>query len=424
MNPSSRTSSPGTARREIVLRQYQRHVNTGLARLAKVAGLPVEEHSSGCVVFDHDGEAYLDCGGYSVFLLGHRHPRVIAAVKRQLDRHPLTTRILLNAELAEAAEALAARAPAGLDYVVFTNSGAEAVETGLKLARLAGRHRLIATIGGFHGKTLGALSVTGRPHYREPFEPLLPGVEFVPYGDADAMAAAVTRGGQACAVILEPVQGESGVVIPPAGYLRDVRQICDTHGALLIVDEIQTGLGRLGTWWGCEREQVRPDILLVGKALGGGVMPVGAAVASAAVFTGLNRDPFLHSSTFAGNPLAMVAVSEALAVIAEEGIVDRARRLGEALLAELRRILMTACPSLVVEVRGLGLLIGVEFREEHVAGDFMHELLRRRVILANSLNAFSVARFTPPATMTDAECAQLYGAVEAAALTLHERYAR
>jgi putrescine aminotransferase len=424
MNPPSIAIGRHTARRDDVLRQYQRHVNTGLARLAKMAGLPVEVQSAACYVFDQEGEAYLDCGGYSVFLLGHRHPRVVEAVKAQLDRHPLTTRVLLNAELADAAEKLAARAPAGLDYVVFTNSGAEAVEAGIKLARLAGRHRLVSMTGGFHGKTLGALSVTGRVQYREAFQPLLPDVEFVPYGDAEAVRSALSRDGRSSAVLLEPVQGESGVVIPPAGHLRDVRQICDAHGALLIVDEIQTGLGRLGSWWGCDREDVVPDILLTGKALGGGVMPVGAAVTSAATFAGLNRDPFLHTSTFAGNPLAMAAVSAALAVIDEEGLVERARHLGEVLLTELRRILLHACPGLIADVRGIGLLVGVQFHEEHVAGDFIHELLRRKVILANSLNAFSVARFTPPAVMTDVECRLLFEAVDDAARTLRERYGR
>ncbi len=422
MNPVSVVGPQGTALRDAVLRQYQRHVNTGLAKLAKVAGLPVETRSDGCFVFDQDGEPYLDCGGYSVFLLGHRHPRVVEAVRAQLDRHPLTTRVLLNAEMAQAAEALTARAPSGLDYVVFTNSGAEAVEAGIKLARLAGRNRLVSTTGGFHGKTMGALSVTGRPRYREAFQPLLPDVEFVPYGDVDAMSAVLSSQGPRSAVILEPVQGESGVVIPPEGYLRDVRQLCSERGALLILDEIQTGLGRLGSWWGADRDQVSPDILLVGKALGGGVMPVGAALAGAATFAGLNRDPFLHTSTFAGNPLAMAAAASAIAAIEEEGIVERARVLGESILRELRRLLFAGCPDLVADVRGTGLLIGVEFREEHVAGDFIHELLRRKVILANSLNAFSVARLTPPAIMTDAECRLLFDAVEDVAVTLKGRY--
>jgi putrescine aminotransferase len=306
--------------------------------------------------------------------------------------------------------------------VLFTNSGAEAVEVGIKLARLSGKTRIISSVGGFHGKTMGALSITGRPHYREPFHPLLPDIDFVSYGDAEAIARALaTDGGRSC-VILEPVQGENGVVIPPEGYLREVRRLCDVNGAFLILDEIQTGLGRLGSWWGADREQVIPDILLAGKALGGGVMPVGAAVAGAAAFSRLNRDPFLHTSTFAGNPLAMAAAEAAITVIRRDDIVTRARILGEKILVELKQILGESCPGLIADVRGAGLLLGIEFHQEHAAWDFSRELLRRKVIPANSLNAFSVVRLTPPAVMTESDCRRLFDAVGDAARTLKQRY--
>jgi putrescine aminotransferase len=422
MSQAEIPGSGASTDRAAVLQHYHRHVNSGLAKLAKVANLPLEVRSEGCLVFDREGEAYLDCGGYSVFLLGHRHPGVVDAVRAQLDRHPLATRVLLSAELGRAAASLAECSPPGLDYVLFTNSGAEAVEAGIKLARLSGKTRIISTIGGFHGKTMGALSVTGRPRYREPFEPLLADIEFVPYGDAEALETMLAREGRRSCVILEPVQGENGVVIPAEGYIREVRRLCDVNGAFLILDEIQTGLGRLGSWWGADREGVIPDILLAGKALGGGVMPVGAAVANAAAFARLNRDPFLHTSTFAGNPLAMVAVEAAIAAIRRGGIVARAKALGERILKELRQILLAACPGLIVEVRGVGLLLGIEFRQEHVAGDFIHEMLRGKVILANSLNAFHVARLTPPAIMTEADCQWLLRATKDAAQTLERRY--
>ena len=415
-------SSQPAALRDIVLQHYQRHVNSGTAKLAKATRLPVEVRSEGCYVFDQDGDAYLDCGGYSVFLLGHRHPDVVDAVKAQLDRHPLATRAMLSAELGRASASLAACTPSGLEYVLFTNSGAEAVEVGIKLARLSGKTRIISSVGGFHGKTMGALSITGRPHYREPFHPLLPDIDFVPYGDAEAMAAALaTDGGRSC-VILEPIQGENGVVIPTEGYLREVRRLCDVNGAFLILDEIQTGLGRLGSWWGADREQVIPDILLAGKALGGGVMPVGAAVAGASAFSRLNRDPFLHTSTFAGNPLAMAAAEAAITVIRRDDIVTRAGILGKNILVELKQILGEACPALIADVRGAGLLLGIEFHQEHAAWDFSRELLRRKVIPANSLNAFSVVRLTPPAVMTESDCRRLFDAVGDAARTLKQRY--
>ena len=276
--------------------------------------------------------------------------------------------------------------------------------------------------GGFHGKTMGALSVTGNPRYREPFQPLLADIEFAPYNDLEALRTILAKDGGRSCVILEPVQGENGVVIPAKGYLREVRHLCDDSGAFLILDEIQTGLGRLGSWWGAELEQVIPDILLAGKALGGGVMPVGAAVTNASAFAKLERDPFLHTSTFAGNPLAMVAAEATISVIRRGAMVARAKALGEKLLKELKQIFEATCPGLITEVRGMGLLLGIEFRQEHIAGDFIRELLRRKVISANSLNTFRVARLTPPAIMTESDCGWLFDAVKNAAQTLQHRY--
>ncbi len=245
--------------RTAVLGAYRRHVNRSLAALADLLDAPLEVASQGCHVYDPDGTAYLDCGGYAVFLLGHRHPRVVAAVRRQLDTHPLATRLLPSPPLADAAQTLAAAAPAGLDHVFLTNSGSEATELGLKLARLAGRTRIVSATGGFHGKTLGALSISGREQYRTPFAPLLPDVERVPYGDTAALAAALATDSRRTCVVLEPVQGEGGVVVPPPGYLAEARRLCTATGALLMADEIQTGLGRLGRWWGVDGERVVPD---------------------------------------------------------------------------------------------------------------------------------------------------------------------
>jgi putrescine aminotransferase len=422
MSSSGGSSSLPATNRDVILQQYQKHLNSGLAKMAKLANLPAEVRSEGCLVFDENDEAYLDCGGYSVFLLGHRHPEIIAAVKAQLDRHPLSTKIMLNPELSRAAAALASRTPQGLDFVFFTNSGAEAVEAGIKLARLAGKRRMISTHGGFHGKTLGALSVTGRPHYRDPFLPLLPDVEFVAYGDAEAVRESLSKDGERSCVIVEPVQGENGVIVPPEDYLREVRSLCRESGAFLMLDEIQTGLGRLGWWWGAEREGIVPDILLVGKALGGGVMPVGAAVTTQATFQQLNRDPLLHTSTFGGNPLAMAAVAASISAIVRHDIVARASTLGRRILSELQQIVGAECPRLIKEVRGAGLLIGIEFHQEHIAADFMHGLLRKKVLSSNSLNASRVARLTPPAIMNERECDWLFDAVRSAAQAVNKRY--
>lgn len=404
--------------RELVLDRYQRHVNRSLAGLARLLDAPVETRSAGTRIYGEDGEAYLDCGGFGVFLLGHRHPVVVDAVRRQLDAHPLATRLFLSPRLAEAAAALAGVAPAGLDYVFLTNSGAEAVEVGLKLARLAGKTRVVAMDGGFHGKTMGALSVTGRPQYRDPFSPLLPGVAFVPFGDAAALDAALAVDGASTAVILEPVQAEGGVNLPPPGYLRHVRAACTAAGATLILDEIQSGLGRLGTWWGGDSEDVAPDILLTGKILGGGVMPVGGVVATAEAFAALNEDPLLHSSTFAGSPLAASAVTATIDVIRDEALVERSARLGRVVLEIVADVVSTRCAHLVREVRGRGLLVGIEFLSSDLATEFMMGLVERRVIPSYSLNCHRVLRLTPPAVLDDADLNWLAEALAASAREL------
>jgi putrescine aminotransferase len=414
-------SAAPAGERDRVLGLYSDHVNRSLANLCRMTNASVETRSAGTKVYDEDGATYLDCGGYGVFLLGHGHPRVVAAVHHQLDANALATRLFLNPQLADAATALASVTPAGLDYAFLTNSGAESVELALKLARLAGRTRIIAMHGGFHGKTFGALSVTGRPAYRDPFTPLVPGVEFVRYGDLAALRTGLDRDGARTAVILEPVQAEGGVIIPPDGYLTGVREHCTRAGAMLILDEIQTGLGRLGHWWAADREGVAPDVLLSGKILGGGVMPVGAVVATAEAFAPLNADPLLHSSTFAGNPLAAAAVSATLATIRDERLVERSHDLGPVLLQMVRDAVLAHCPHLVKDVRGRGLLIGVEFRSGQDAAEFLIELLEQHVIPSYSLNSSAVLRLTPPALLDAADLDWLQAALIAAARQLGQQ---
>ena len=253
--------------------------------------------------------------------------------------------------------------------------------------------------GGFHGKTLGALSVTGRAQYRDPFGPLLPMVDFVPFGDAAALRAVLTA---ESVVLLEPVQAEGGVRLPPAGYLAQVRQACTGAGAVMILDEIQSGMGRSGAWWGADLAGVTPDALLT-EVLGGGVMPAGGVVASAQLFAPLNADPLLHSSTFAGSPLAAAAVTATIGVIKSEGLLGRARELGPQ-VRDLAADAVTAhCPHLVTEVRGQGLLIGVNFVSADAATEFLIGLLDEHVIPSYSLNSSNVLRLTPPAILDAAD---------------------
>ncbi|HEX3042980.1 MAG TPA: aminotransferase class III-fold pyridoxal phosphate-dependent enzyme [Solirubrobacterales bacterium] len=401
--------------REEVIDLYRRHVSRGLASLAQIMGSPMEVQSCGSRVVTPDGEELLDCGGYGVFILGHCHPTVVSAVIGQLRRHPLATSYLLEPEVAFTAKALAEVTPPGLEHVRFATSGAEAVEAALKLARANGKKRIIAACGGYHGKTLGALSATPNPLYQAPFEPLLP-AETAAYGDTEDLARLLAKGPEAC-VLVEPVQGEGGVVVPPEGYLTEVARLCREFGALLVVDEIQTGLGRLGEWFGVDREGVVPDMLLVGKGLSGGVVPVAAMVATTEAYLPFDQDPVLHSSTFGGSPLAMAAARAAITTIAAEEIVPRSRRLGAELLAEIDEITSEMRPEPVVEVRGRGLLIGIEMSHPHLAADLALALLERGIIVNHSLNSNSTIRLTPPAVLSDADMSTLFSALSD---SLHE----
>ncbi|MBP2706822.1 aspartate aminotransferase family protein [Microbispora sp. RL4-1S] len=407
-----------------ILNLYRAHLSKGRATLAELFGSHMEVESSGAWLRTSDGERFLNCGGYGVFIMGARHPIVMEAVLDQLNRHPIATRILLEPTVGRAAEALVSVAPPGLDRVHFALSGAEAVETGLKLARAHGKHRIVATRQGYHGKTLGALTASGKEVYRTPFQPLLPDVRHLEYGDADALEQELSEHpGEVC-FIVEPVQGEGGVNIPPPDYLRRAAALCREHGAFFVLDEVQTGMGRLGHWWGADLAGVVPDVLLVGKALGGGVLPVSAAVAGRKAFKPFDKDPYLHTGTFSGAPVLMAAVQGAIRAIKEEDLVARARDLGARLLPEVERIVTDRIPDLVVSVRGQGLMIGVELVEAGLAGEFLIELFNHGVVGNHSMNGSSVVRFTPPAVLTDSDVDFFLESVERATRDLVDKRAR
>lgn len=389
---------------EQVVAKYQDFVNPGLASLMKFAGFgDVEVSASGCVVRTAGGGEYLDClGGYGVFTLGHAHPDVVAAVKRQLDRMPLSSRTFFSAPLADLAERLAGVAPGELRYTFVCNSGTEAVEGALKIARVAaGRTRFVCTVGGFHGKSMGSLSATGREVFRRPFDPLVPGFVHVPFNDPEAVADAVDD--ETAAVLVEPVQGEGGIRLPSSTYLQELRRICDDRGAYLILDEVQTGLGRTGRMFACEHYGVAPDIMTLAKALGGGVMPIGAVMATAPIWEkAFAENPLLHTSTFGGNPLACAAALATLDVIERDGLVGRAQERGQQMMAGLGRV-RERYPEALQEVRGIGLLIGVEFTVKDVAELTINGMARRGVIAAYTLNNPKVIRFEPPVVITEAQ---------------------
>jgi putrescine aminotransferase len=392
-----------TAEPHEIARLYRRNLSSGRARLGEMLGGQVEVESNGAWVTTSDGEKYLNAGGYGVFLHGSRHPTVVGEVERQLRTHPVATRVFLEPAAARAAELLTSVTPDGLNRVFFANSGAEATEAAIKIARLNGRRHLISMVGGYHGKTLGALSVTAKDVFQRPFRPLLPDVTHVPFGDVTALAAALDTCPERACVIVEPIQGEAGVVIPPAGYLRDVRTLCTEYDALFVADEIQTGLGRLGAWWGVDREGVIPDILLSGKGLGGGVMPASAAITSDELFTALDRDPLLHTATFSAVPIAMAAVYGSIRAIQEDNLVEKAATLGERIRLEIADIVGRHLGHHECEVRGVGLLIGVDMATPGLAGELLVDLIANNVVANLSLNSDRVLRLTPPAILTPSE---------------------
>ncbi len=385
------------------IRKYEEYVNPAMAKLFRYMGLSsVETYGEGCWVTDSDGRRFLDClGGYGVFSLGHRHPSVIAAVKDQLDKMPLSSQILFDAPKADLAEALARVTPGDLRYSFFVNSGTEAVEGALKLARLhTGRKRFIAAQNSFHGKTFGSLSATGRELFRAPFYPLLEGFSHVPFGDIAALEKEMDE--NVAGVLLEPVQGEGGIIVPPDGYLKAVRSLCDKFGALFIADEVQTGFGRTGKWFGVDHDGVTPDIMAVAKALGGGVMPIGAFTATEKVWEKLIESPFLHTSTFGGNPLACRAGLAALSVMESENIPQKAAETGAYLLQKLRKF-QEQYPYMLEEVRGRGMLIGLLLAKEGAGGFLMSRLIDAGVLVAYTLNNPRVIRIEPPLIMNREE---------------------
>jgi putrescine aminotransferase len=382
---------------------YRKHLNPPLARVMKLSGSPIEVRAEGSTIVDHTGKRYLDfAGGYGVFTLGHRHPRVIAAVKDQLDRIALSGRTMFNPLMARLAARLAELAPGDLEVAFFANSGTEAVEGALKLARAATkRATIVSTDAAFHGKTFGALSASGRDAFRDPFVPLLADVRRVPFGDAVALAHAVDE--TVAAVIVEPVQGEGGVNVPPSEYLRAVREICDARGAIFIADEVQTGLGRCGARFACELFGVVPDVMTLAKGLSGGVVPIGAYLTRAAVWdAAYAKQPLLHTSTFGGNELACAAALAALDVLVDEELAANARERGDQLLAGACAT-MERYPAVITDVRGLGLLVGVELRHEGYGGTIIPELLKRGVTAAWTLNQQRVIRLEPPLIVTAEE---------------------
>ncbi|MGQ9556973.1 MAG: putrescine aminotransferase [Desulfurispora sp.] len=387
---------------------FRDHVNPGFLEYRKSVSTDytsVEWCDSGSTFTDVYGKEYIDClGGFGIYNVGHRHPKVIEAVINQLQRQALHSQELLDPLRGFLAKLLAQITPGDLQYAFFVNSGTESVEGALKFARMyTGRRSFIATTRGFHGKSLGSLSATAKGVFRQPFLPLIPGFHHVPYGDAAAIEMMLEScafiGEDVAAVVLEPIQGEGGVIVPPDDYLPRVRELCDKYGALLILDEVQTGMGRTGKMFCCEHYHVVPDILCLAKAFGGGVMPIGAFVSRREIWEKLIDNPILHSTTFGGNPVCCAAAIANINVLLSENLPQRAAESGAYMIGRLRE-LAEKYPQVVLEVRGKGLMIGIEFVNNELGYAVAKGLFDNGVLVAGTyINSKSI-RIEPPLTIS------------------------
>jgi putrescine aminotransferase len=399
---------------------YKKFVNPPLARVMRLSGSPVEVCARGCTIWDQNGKAYLDfAGGYGVFTLGYNHPRVTEAVRAQMEKISLSGKTMFNVLLGRAARRLAELAPGDLQISFWCNSGTEAIEGAIKLARAATRRaKIVSTLDAYHGKTLGALSVSGRENFQSRFRPLLADSMSIPYGETDSLDEALR---DAAAFVVEPVQGEGGVNVPPPGYLKAVREACDRNETVFIADEVQTGLGRCGYRFACNRDGVVPDVMTLAKGLSGGVIPVGAFIARPDVWNRAFGDaPLVHTSTFGGGELACAAAIAAMDVLEDEALAQRARERGEQLLQGARAI-ADEFPDVVRDARGLGLLVGVELTNEGYGGFIIPEMLKAGVTAAWTLNQQRVIRLEPPLVVSATEIDSALAALRAGVATAYDK---
>ncbi len=392
---------------------FDTYLNTGFLAYRKSVAeaeqyASVEWTGEGTMIEDIMGRQYIDClGGFGIYSAGIGHPKIVAAVRHQLDRMPLSSQELLDPLRGAMSELLGEIAPGNLQKCFLINNGTDAVEGAMKLARLhTGKSGFISTLRGFHGKSYGSLSLMGKAEYRIAFEPLLQDVYFVEFGDADEVEWQLKKardvGLDIAAVVAEPIQGEAGAIVPPDDYWPRLRAICDEYDVLLIADEVQTGMGRTGRLFGVDHWDVIPDIMCLGKALGGGVMPLSAFISNPEIWKVLEDNPFLHSSTFGGNPLACAAGIAAINVTLEEDLSGQAADGGAYFMNGLKAI-QARYADVVIEVRGKGLLIGVEFADTKFGYAVSAGLFRRGVLTSGTLLNAKTIRIEPALFITRRE---------------------
>jgi putrescine aminotransferase len=414
---------------DTTVNNFAKYYNSGFIEYRKSVAeagdfASVEWSGRGATFKDVLGREYIDClGGFGLFNLGWAHPKVVGAVQAQLAKSPLPTQELLDPLRGMLAHLLAEITPGDIQYSFFVNSGTEAVEGAMKLAKLYTRKSgFIAAVRGFHGKTTGSLSLTGKAMFRRPAMPLHNNIYHVPFGDANAveqqLKIAREVGNDIAAVVMEPVQGEGGAIVPPDDFWPRLRQICDEYEVLLIADEVQTGMGRTGKLWGVDHWSVTPDIMTSAKALGGGVMPIGAFMSTPKIWSVLNSNPFIHTSTTGGNPLACAAAIAAINATLEERICDQAAENGEYFIQQLRDV-AARHKDVYTDITGKGLLIGMHFVDDETGYAVASGLFKRGVLISGTLNNSQVIRVEPPLVITRSEIDTILNRLEDTLQELH-----
>jgi putrescine aminotransferase len=405
----SRKTLDADARKRVIeesVKFWNEHVNAGFLQYRKSVSTDytaVEWEDEGAVFRDVNGTEFIDMlGGFGIYVTGHRHPKVLKAVQDQLQKQAIHSQELIDPLRTYLAKLVAMITPGDLTYSFFSNSGTESVEGCLKMAMLTtGRRKLVGTIGAFHGKTLGALGGTSKAFFREQFLPLLNWMH-VPFGDVAALemvlASGDFTGDKVAAVVIEPIQGEGGINVAPPGYLQAARALCDKFGAMLIFDEVQSGMGRSGKMFCCEHDGVTPDLMALGKGFGGGVMPIGAVVGTPKTWQKYIENPFLHTTTFGGNPLACAAAIATIHVLLEEDLPRQAAEKGEYLLKHLNA-LAAKYPSVMKLARGRGLMLGMEFTDNELGYKVATALFARRILISGTYINARVLRIEPALTI-------------------------
>ena len=385
---------------------WNEHVNAGFLQYRKSVSTDytaVEWEDEGAVFRDVNGKEFIDMlGGFGIYVTGHRHPKVLKAVMDQLQKQAIHSQELIDPLRTYLARLVAQITPGDLQYSFFSNSGTESIEGCLKMAILTtGRRKLVGTIGAFHGKSMGSLGGTSKAFFREPFLPLLNWMH-VPFGDVAALEMVLKSGDftgdRVAAVVIEPIQGEGGINVAPPGYLKAARELCDKYGSMLIFDEVQSGMARTGKMFACEHDGVTPDLMALGKGFGGGVMPIGAVVGTPKTWEKYIENPFLHTTTFGGNPVACAAAIATIHVLLEENLAQAAHEKGEYMLKAMNA-LAAKYPSVMKLARGRGLMIGMEFTDNDLGYMVAKELFARQILISGTYINARVLRVEPSLTI-------------------------